>query len=68
MVLWETDHFKTSSLQIKPEVQAKLGANHELKEFVVEKFKTQVVAGTNYYLKVYVVHACSMKCEVQCAS
>ncbi|OQV20557.1 hypothetical protein BV898_05379 [Hypsibius exemplaris] len=37
---------------VKPEVQTKLGAAQELQEYVVEKYTTQVVAGTNYFLKI----------------
>jgi hypothetical protein len=39
---------------VKPQIEEKLGAAaNQVSDFVVEKYKTQVVAGTNYFLKVH---------------
>lgn len=40
----------TFSCQVKGDVEKQLGGS--VNEYVVEKFKTQVVAGVNYSLKV----------------
>jgi len=49
---------------VKPQVQAKLGANQPLSEYVVEKYRTQVVAGANYFLKIRIAPGKYIHAEV----
>lgn len=46
--------FFLSFLKVKPQLEEKTNETYE--EFKVVEYKTQVVAGTNYYIKVRVQH------------
>lgn len=49
------DNLFLFSLKVKPQLESKTNRTYE--EFKVVQYKTQVVAGTNYYIKVRVKHS-----------